>query len=221
MATWGGAPKKIFFDGNALSGSIHSTYQLPSLQTDQIPTLGQPNKYKDICKYISVSNFNHNPCSPVFLEQSCNSFFSALSLSCQKKQLATFTFKIFQSKQQNTFSHLKEVVDGTVSELCSITMGFFKDSWRVWLLSQLHQQHSAALPTSVFLWESLWCWKNFQSQDFMIPAKISSDDSISKTLSLTCPWWRRRLKEVLDGTVSELCAIVKLLSLSSLPLPSP
>ena len=43
MATWGGAPKKIFFDGNALSGSIHSTYQLPSLQTDQIPTLGQPN----------------------------------------------------------------------------------------------------------------------------------------------------------------------------------
>ena len=38
----GGAPKKIFFDGNALSGSIHSTYQLPSLQTDQNPTLGQP-----------------------------------------------------------------------------------------------------------------------------------------------------------------------------------
>ena len=43
MATWGGAPKKFFFDGNALSGSIHSTYQLPSLQTDQNPTLGQPN----------------------------------------------------------------------------------------------------------------------------------------------------------------------------------
>ena len=42
MATQGGAPKKIFFDGNALSGSIHSTYQLASLQTDQIPTLGQP-----------------------------------------------------------------------------------------------------------------------------------------------------------------------------------
>ena len=38
----GGAPKKNFFDGNALSGSIHSTYQLASLQTDQIPTLGQP-----------------------------------------------------------------------------------------------------------------------------------------------------------------------------------
>ena len=34
--------KKNFFDGNALSGSIHSTCQLPSLQTDQIPTLGQP-----------------------------------------------------------------------------------------------------------------------------------------------------------------------------------
>ena len=43
MATQGGAPKKNFFDGNALSGSIHSTYQLPSLQTNQIPTLGQPN----------------------------------------------------------------------------------------------------------------------------------------------------------------------------------
>ena len=41
----GGAPKKIFFDGNALSGSIHSTYQLPSLQTDKIPTLGQPTLY--------------------------------------------------------------------------------------------------------------------------------------------------------------------------------
>ena len=38
----GGAPKKIFFYENALSGSIHSTYQLPSLQTDQNPTLGQP-----------------------------------------------------------------------------------------------------------------------------------------------------------------------------------
>ena len=55
----------------------------------------------------------------------------------------------------------------------------------------------------------------------MIPAKISSDDSSSKTLSLTCPWWRRRLKEVLDGTVSELCAIVKLLSLSSLSKNTP
>ena len=37
-----GVHLKIFFDGNALSGSIHSTYQLASLQTDQIPTLGQP-----------------------------------------------------------------------------------------------------------------------------------------------------------------------------------
>ena len=43
MATLGGAPKNIFFYENALSGSIHSTYQLPSLQTDQKPTLGQPN----------------------------------------------------------------------------------------------------------------------------------------------------------------------------------
>ena len=42
MATRGGAPKKIFFYENALSGSIHSTYQLPSLQNDQKPTLGQP-----------------------------------------------------------------------------------------------------------------------------------------------------------------------------------
>ena len=39
----GGAPKKFFFYENALSGSIHSTYQLPSLQTDQKPTLGQPS----------------------------------------------------------------------------------------------------------------------------------------------------------------------------------
>ena len=46
-----GAPKKIFFDENALSGSIHSTYQLPSLQTDQNPTLGQPNeKTLEFCK---------------------------------------------------------------------------------------------------------------------------------------------------------------------------
>ena len=42
MATLGGAPKNKFFYENALSGSIHSTYQLPSLQTDQNPTLGQP-----------------------------------------------------------------------------------------------------------------------------------------------------------------------------------
>ena len=39
----GGAPKKNSFNENALSGSIHSTYQLASLQTDQIPTLGQPS----------------------------------------------------------------------------------------------------------------------------------------------------------------------------------
>ena len=43
MATRGGAPKKIFFYENALSGSLHNTYQLPSLQTDQNPTLGQPS----------------------------------------------------------------------------------------------------------------------------------------------------------------------------------
>ena len=39
-----GAPKKKIFDENALSGSIHSTYKLASLQTDQNPTLGHPNK---------------------------------------------------------------------------------------------------------------------------------------------------------------------------------
>ena len=39
----GGAPKKKIFYENALSGSIHSTYQLPSVQIDQKPTLGQPN----------------------------------------------------------------------------------------------------------------------------------------------------------------------------------
>ena len=38
----GGAPKKFYFYENALSGSIYSTYQLPSLETDQNPTLGQP-----------------------------------------------------------------------------------------------------------------------------------------------------------------------------------
>ena len=46
MATQGGAPKKFFFYENALSGSIHSTYQLPSLQTDQNPTLGQPSRHE-------------------------------------------------------------------------------------------------------------------------------------------------------------------------------
>ena len=35
--------KKFFFFENALSGSIHSTYQLASLQTDQNPPLGQPS----------------------------------------------------------------------------------------------------------------------------------------------------------------------------------
>ena len=35
--------KKFFFE-NALSGSIHSTYQLASLQTDQNPTLGLPSE---------------------------------------------------------------------------------------------------------------------------------------------------------------------------------
>ena len=50
-----GAPKKFFFDENALSGSIHSTYQLASLQTDQIPTLGQPNlQYKFFTSEIDI-----------------------------------------------------------------------------------------------------------------------------------------------------------------------
>ena len=42
MATQGGAPKKFFFFENALSWSIHSTYQKASLQTVQNPTLGHP-----------------------------------------------------------------------------------------------------------------------------------------------------------------------------------
>ena len=67
LVTWGGAPKKIFFDGNALSESIHSTYQLPSLQIDQIPTLGQPNvkclmemesKYYRIIQIVNVDCYN-------------------------------------------------------------------------------------------------------------------------------------------------------------------
>ena len=35
--------KNFFFFENALSGSIHSTYQKASLQTDQNPTLGHPS----------------------------------------------------------------------------------------------------------------------------------------------------------------------------------
>ena len=54
MATRGGAPKKFFFYENALSGSIHSTYQLPSLQTDQKPTLGQPNCHITILRYLAI-----------------------------------------------------------------------------------------------------------------------------------------------------------------------
>ena len=42
----GGAPKKYFFFENALSGSIHSTYQKASLQTDQNPTLGHPSEQR-------------------------------------------------------------------------------------------------------------------------------------------------------------------------------
>ena len=53
----GGAPKKIFFDENALSGSLHSTYQLPSLQTDQNPTLGQPNMYYVLCTASQKQKF--------------------------------------------------------------------------------------------------------------------------------------------------------------------
>ena len=37
-----GVLQKQFFFGNALSGSIHSTYHLASLQTNQNPTLGLP-----------------------------------------------------------------------------------------------------------------------------------------------------------------------------------
>ena len=51
----GGAPKKFFFYENALSGSIHSTYQLPSLQTDQNPTLGQPNPYHYLGALLVIS----------------------------------------------------------------------------------------------------------------------------------------------------------------------
>ena len=57
MATRGGAPKKNFFYENALSGSIHSTYQLPSLQTDQKPTLGQPSA--QLCPGRSVESACH------------------------------------------------------------------------------------------------------------------------------------------------------------------
>ena len=50
--------KKIFFFENALSGSIHSTYQLASLQTDQIPTLGQPNDHLHLPQSTLVWNFH-------------------------------------------------------------------------------------------------------------------------------------------------------------------
>ena len=40
-----GVLQKNFFFENALSGSIHSTYQKASLQTDQNPTLGHPIEY--------------------------------------------------------------------------------------------------------------------------------------------------------------------------------
>ncbi len=58
MATQGGAPKKKFFYENALSGSIHSTYQLPSLQTDQKPTLGQPIIIKSL-SHIRTSSYRN------------------------------------------------------------------------------------------------------------------------------------------------------------------
>ena len=41
-----GVLQKIFFFENALSGSIHSTYQKASLQTDQNPTLGHPSEQR-------------------------------------------------------------------------------------------------------------------------------------------------------------------------------
>ena len=55
----GGAPK-IFFYENALSGSIHSTYQLPSLQTDQKPTLGQPTEETQIYSCDNSNGANSN-----------------------------------------------------------------------------------------------------------------------------------------------------------------
>ena len=58
MATRGGAPKKFFFYENALSGSIHSTYQLPSLQTDQKPTLGQPNPHIPAFPHLFSAQIN-------------------------------------------------------------------------------------------------------------------------------------------------------------------
>ena len=48
-----GCSKKNFFFGNALSGSIHSTYQLASLQTDRNPTLGHPTKHADALDPLS------------------------------------------------------------------------------------------------------------------------------------------------------------------------
>ena len=42
----------FFFFENALSGSIHSTYQLASLQTDQNPTLGLPRLYNILFKQV-------------------------------------------------------------------------------------------------------------------------------------------------------------------------
>ena len=56
--------KNFFFFENALSGSIHSTYQLASMQTDQIPTLGQPmynrlwNRRIDLRHYFLLCSFS-------------------------------------------------------------------------------------------------------------------------------------------------------------------
>ena len=56
----GDAPKIFFFNENALSGSIHSTYQLASLQTDQIPTLGQSRT-----RTLHTSHLQYLPQYPV------------------------------------------------------------------------------------------------------------------------------------------------------------
>ena len=62
----------FFFFENALSGSIHSTYQLASLQTDQNPPLGQPNLHPEASisighfdgDFVSILFWSVSPCIP-------------------------------------------------------------------------------------------------------------------------------------------------------------
>ena len=72
--------KKKFFFGNALSGSIHSTYQLASLQTDQIPTLGQPLRLLMSLVGRFIAYYDSAPVSAV----------SALSVSAARGHSFTF-----------------------------------------------------------------------------------------------------------------------------------